>query len=132
MLTRVGSPLSPETEALVRRLIACALEVHSELGPGYLESVYRKAMIVELQWRGIAFETEHRVQIVYKGQPIHGHRVDLVVERQVVVELKSVDRLHPVHIAQVASYLRALKLRVGLVMNFNAEHLRGSIRRVVL
>ncbi len=132
MLHRVVSPLPQETEDLLHRIIGCALEVHTRLGAGYVEAVYEKAMCVELRHQGLAFSTEHFVEIKYRDEVIHGHRVDLVVEGQVILELKSVQRLDAIHSAQLVSYLRALNVKVGLLINFNTDHLRGSIRRVVL
>jgi GxxExxY protein len=88
-------------------------------------------MRVELAHQELSFKSEHVVDIRYKGEIIHGHRIDLIVENAVVVELTAVARFDPVHQRQVASYPRATGLRVGLLINFNSEHLRGSIRRVV-
>jgi GxxExxY protein len=102
------------------------------LGAGYVEPVYRKAMCIELRHHGLAFSTEHIVHIKYRDETIHGHRIDLLVEGLVVVELKAIERFDPVHRAQVVSYLKALKLRIGLLMNFNTDHLKGSIKRVIL
>ena len=132
MIHRAVSPLSDQIEDLLHRIIGCALEVHTRLGGGYLEAVYHKAMCMELRHQGLAFATEHCVEIEYRGELIHAQRIDLVVENQVILELKSVDRLHPVHQGQLVSYLRALKLRAGFLINFNTDHLRGSIRRVVI
>ena len=132
MLTYAVSPLPTEMEDLVHRIIGCALTVHSTLGAGFVESVYQKAMCIELRHQGLAFSTQHTVQIHYRGEIIHGHRVDLLVEGLVVVELKAVERLDYVHRAQVISYLKALNLHIGLLMNFNTDHLRGSIKRVIL
>jgi GxxExxY protein len=132
MLTRAMSPLPLETEDLIYRVIGCALTVHTTLGAGYVEAVYRKAMCIELRHHGLGYSTEQTVQIEYRGEAIHGHRVDLLVENLVIVELKAVERLDLIHRAQLVSYLRALRLRVGLLMNFNTDHLKGSIKRVVL
>jgi GxxExxY protein len=132
MLTYAKSPLPAATEDVMHRVIACALSVHTTLGPGYIEAVYRKAMCIELGYQGMVFDTEHAVQIEYRGQVIHGHRLDLVVEKVVAVELKAVERLDVHHRAQVVSYLKATRLRAGLLINFNTDHLRGSIRRVVV
>lgn len=132
MLTHALSPLPAELEDLVHRIIGCALQVHTTLGPGYVELVYRKAMCIELRHQGLNFQTERAVQIQYRGETIHGHRLDLLVEGLVVVELKAVERLDLVHKAQVVSYLRAMNLAVGLIINFNTDHLKGSIRRVVV
>ena len=116
----------------MRRTISCALEVHKALGPGYLEPVYHKAMRIELGHQGLSFKSEHVVTITYRDQILHGHRIDLIVEDVVIVELKSVARLEPIHTSQLVSYLRATKLRAGLLVNFNSEWLKGSFRRVVV
>lgn len=131
MLTRAESPLPDALEEVVYRVIGCALSVHKEIGPGYVEPVYHKAMVVELAHQGLAVQTEHRVEIKYRGQVVHVHRIDLLVEGQVIVELKAVARLEPVHQSQVVSYLAATGLRVGLLINFNTPVLKGSIRRIV-
>ena len=132
MLTRVASSLTPEVEEIVHRTIGCALEVHKSLGAGYLESIYHKALRVELKHQGLSYQTERLVTIAYRGQMLHGHRIDLIVENHVVVEVKAVERLERVDKHQVVSYLRATKLRVGLLINFNTDWLRGGIRRIVL
>jgi hypothetical protein len=124
--------LAAEVEDVLRRTIGCALEVHKTLGPGYLESVYHKAMRIELKHQGLAFKSEHLVNITYRNEVLHGHRIDLVVEDGVIVELKSVARLEPIHTSQLVSYLRAATLRAGLLINFNSEWLRGSFKRVVV
>ena len=106
--------------------------MHRELGPGYLESFYRKAMCLELRARGIAFETEVGIDVRYRGTSIGSHRVDLIVQGLVVVELKSVEAIDPVHRKQVVSYLKATKLRLGLLINFDVELLKHGLKRVVL
>jgi GxxExxY protein len=129
---RVPSPLSLETEALVTRVIGCAMAVHRELGPGLLEGVYRRAMSVELRAQGIPFETEKAVAVRYRGVAVPGQRIDLIVDNQVIVELKAVKEFDPVHVAQLLSYLRTTGLRVGLLINFHKRLLRYGLRRVVL
>jgi GxxExxY protein len=116
----------------VHRVIGCAITVHGTLGPGYVEAVYRKAMCIELRHQGLCFTNEHAVHVEYRGEIIHGHRIDLLVEGLVVVELKAIERLDQVHRAPVISYLKALRLQVGLLMNFNGDYLKGNIKRVVL
>src|SRR5262245_10899583 len=111
MLNRISSHLPQETEDTLTKCIEAALEVHTRLGGGYVEAVYHKAMCIELRHRGISFEAEHSVQIKYRDELIHAHRIDLVVDRRVVLELKSVDRLHPIHHGQLASCLRALNIQ---------------------
>ncbi len=132
MLTHAISPLPDAVEDVIHRVIDCGLSVHTALGAGYVEPVYHKAMKIELRHQGLSYETEHVVQIRYRDEIIHGHRVDLVVENVVVVELKAIERLEAIHRAQLVSYLRAMRLRAGLLINFNTDHLKGSIRRVVV
>jgi GxxExxY protein len=117
-------------EDVIRRTIGCAIDIHREVGPGYLEAVYHRAMCIALSLRHLRFSTEHHVEVVYRGRRVGFQRLDLVVEGLVAVELKSVERLDFVHKAQLLSYLRAAKLPAGLLFNFNATPL--TIRRVVL
>jgi len=131
-LTRVRSPLPPDTEALVRSTIGCLLEVHRELGPGLSELAYTAATCVELDAAGVRYERKKPLPVLYRGRVICHHRVDILVADALVVEVKSVERLHPVHLAQTVSYLRLTGARVGLVVNFNVPVLREGIRRVVL
>lgn len=132
MLTRTRSTLSPELDALTHRIIGCALAVHTELGAGFLEPVYQKSLKVELHAQGLAFASEHPVHVRYRDQVIRGHRVDLIVENAVIVEIKAIKRFEDIHTSQLVSYLRATGLKVGLLVNFNTEHLRSGLRRVVL
>ncbi len=118
--------------ALTERIIGCAIEVHRQLGPGLLESSYEEALCVELADAGLRFQRQLAVPLFYKGRPIAEHRLDLVVEGQVVVEIKSVERLEPVFLAQVLTYLRASSCRLGLLVNFNVPVLKGGIKRVAL
>ncbi|MFZ1932908.1 MAG: GxxExxY protein [Thermoguttaceae bacterium] len=94
---------------LIHRAIGCMIEVHKQLGPGFLESVYRRAIAVELQEQGIPFETEKKVELRYKKKRVGVHRLDLLVADELVVELKTVDDLHKKHYAQVRSYLKAVR-----------------------
>lgn len=132
MLTRTHGVLTPEVEEIVHKTIGCALEVHKALGAGYLEAVYHKGLRAELRHQGLQFKSEHLVNITYRGEVLHGHRIDLIVENAVVVEVKAVDRLDRIHSSQVVSYLKATNLKVGLLINFNTDWLRGGIRRIVL
>jgi GxxExxY protein len=127
----VPSPLSPETEQLVFDIIGAALRVHSRLGPGLLESIYRDALVVELEALGLSCEPERSAETKYRGRRLRRHRMDLVVASVVIVECKAVTCFAPVHSAQLVSYLRASGLRVGLLLNFNDAHLRDGIRRHV-
>jgi GxxExxY protein len=131
-LMRVTSTLPPTLEDLIERTIGCCLTVHRELGPGMAEQVYARACAIELRENGIACQREKPVPIRYRGQHICTQRIDLLVDGLVVLEVKSVERIHPVHVAQAVAYLRATNLRAGLVINFNVVLLRDGIRRVVL
>ena len=129
---RVSSPLSIEAERAMYQTIGCALAVHRELGPGFLESIYRKAMYLELDAGCMRYERERPVRVSYRGVDIPGQRVDLIIEGLIVVELKSVVRLADVHRAQLISYLRTTGLRGGLLINFAERRLKDGIKRVVL
>jgi GxxExxY protein len=112
------------------RVIEAAIAVHKELGPGFLESIYESAMKTALRHRGIAYEVQKEVTVFFEGEEAGVHRLDLVVEGRIVVELKAVKALEDVHFAQVKSYLKATGLHVGLLLNFNAPTL--VIKRIVL
>ena len=131
-LTRVSSNLSEELESLIRRTIGCCLTVHRALGPGMSEGVYSRACRMELEACRMSCEAEKAVTIRYRGSLICTQRIDLLVEGQLIVEVKSVERMHPVHVAQAVSYLRAAGLRAALIVNFNVAILKQGIRRVVL
>ena len=122
----------PELDLLAHRVVDAAVEVHRHLGPGYLESVHGAALAVELRLRGIPFKVEHTFEIRYKGEVMGEGRVDFLVGDRLVVELKSVDRLAPVHKAQVISYLKALGAQLALLINFNERLLKEGIQRIVL
>jgi len=129
---RVGhDPIDPRLNELTSQIIGAAIEVHRSLGPGHLESVYLRAMCIELRFRGIAFEHEHPYSIFYRDEPVGEGRFDLIVERLIVVELKAVERLAPIHSAQVRSYLVAAKIRLGLLINFNVLRLKDGLERII-
>jgi len=114
-------------------LISCALRVHSELGPGLLESVYEACLVHELKKAGIRAERQVIVPITYDGLTFEeGFKVDILVSGRIVAELKSVDKLLPIHSAQLLTYLKLTGLRVGYLLNFNVVHMReGGIKRMV-
>ena len=128
---RIWSPLPADLEALVNRTICALLAVHRELGSGMSESIYAAAVRIELKACGIAFESEKRVPVRYRNNLLGHHQLDLVVDSRLVVEIKSVDAIHPVHIAQLVSYLRVTGCRVGLLANFNVPILAKGLRRVI-
>lgn len=113
-------------------IVGSAMKVHSRLGPGLLESAYQACLAYELRNRGFEVATEVALPVVYEGQKLEvGYRIDLVVEGRVVVEVKSVEAIHPIHEAQLLSYMRLSGIRVGLLINFNVLRLRNGIKRMV-
>lgn len=117
---------------LTEQVIGAAIEVHRGLGPGLLESISEECMAVELGLRGVAFERQRPVALRYKGHAVGADlRLDLVVGQKVVVELKTVEKLLPVHEAQLLTYLKLTDLRVGLLVNFNVAVLKDGLRRIV-
>jgi GxxExxY protein len=115
-------------DELTDKIIFCIITVHQTLGPGFLESIYRKALLLELRKRGVSAEVERAVPIYYDGQEIGRHRLDFLVENQIIVEIKMVENLSRAHYAQVRSYLRATSLSLALLVNFADE--RADFRRV--
>ncbi|MGI6354545.1 MAG: GxxExxY protein [Lentisphaerae bacterium] len=122
---------SKEIDDLANAVIGAAIEVHRTLGPGYLESVYEEALAVELSLRKIPFEKQKPIGVEYKGHLIGEGRLDLLISNSLIVELKTVDALAPIHTAQVMSYLKALRLPLGLLINFNVPLLKQGIKRVI-
>ena len=120
-----------DVDELARRVIGAAIEVHRHLGPGFLESVYEEALCVELELREIPFERQRPIGVDYKGHSVGQGRLDLLVGDRLLIELKAVDRLAPIHNAQVMSYLKATKLHLGLLINFNVPLLKDGIRRII-
>ena len=112
-------------------VIGCAIAVHRELGPGLLESAYERCLAFELSKAGIPFAAQIEIPIAYKGQTIErGYRADLIVDGKVLVELKSVEQIQPVHIAQVLTYLKLANLGTALLINFNVQLLKNGIKRL--
>jgi GxxExxY protein len=117
--------------SLSELVIGACIEVHRELGPGLLESIYEAALCEELDRRGLAFERQKSFGLAYKGKDLdQGYRVDLIVDSSLLVEIKAVESLLPVHAAQVVSYLRLTGLDAGLLVNFNQLLLRDGLRRL--
>ena len=121
-----------EINKVTEAIIGAAIEVHRQLGPGFLESTYHRALEIELELREIPFVSEASVELDYKGRTIGEGRMDIVAASQVILELKAVEKLAPIHKAQVISYLKASGYTVGLLINFNTEVLRDGIQRIVL
>jgi GxxExxY protein len=122
-----------ELNNLTREIIGAAIEVHKQLGPGMLESAYEECLSYELTCRCLSVERQKPVPVVYKEVRLEcGYRIDMLVNDTVVIELKSVDALAPVHVAQILTYMRFANKSVGLLMNFNVTVLKSGIRRYVL
>lgn len=120
-------------EPVSRQVIGAAIQVHRHLGPGLLESAYQRCMAVELTHLGLPFEQQVPLPLDYRGHQIDvAYRLDLVVAGHVIVELKSVSEIAPIHRAQLLTYLRLTGMRVGLLLNFNAPTLREGLTRIVL
>ncbi|WP_237051461.1 GxxExxY protein [Magnetospirillum sp. ME-1] len=122
-----------EFDAASRRVIGLAIEVHRALGPGLLESAYEQCLAHELELNEIPFKRQVPVPVVYKGMKLDcAYRLDLVVADALVLEIKAVEKLLPVHGAQLLTYLKLTGIRAGLLLNFNSEVLRDGMKRVVL
>jgi len=122
-----------ELNQLSSHIIKAAINVHRELGPGLLESVYQSCMVIELNSMDIQVESEVSLPIIYRGQRVHeeGFRLDLLVEDRVIVELKSVDKVQDIHKKQLLTYLRLAKKPLGLLINFNEALLKDGITRII-
>ena len=123
----------PSNDKLTERIIRAAIEVHRNLGPGLLESTYSEGLSWELQQAGLAFARQLQIPVMYKGQKLPGvYRIDFVIEERVVVEIKAVEKLAPVHEAQLLTYLSHTGISIGLLLNFNAATLKDGLRRMGL
>jgi GxxExxY protein len=125
--------MAKDLNSITEAIIAAAMAVHKALGPGLLESAYETCLAFELAERELAVEQQKAMPVTYRGVKLDcGYRLDLLVEGQVIVELKAVDKLQPIHEAQLLSYLKLSGCQVGLLINFNVKVLRYGIRRLVL
>lgn len=130
---KADSNISIETEALAKEVIGAAIEVHKEVGPGLLESAYEECLSHELSLRGLPHQCQVPVTITYKGLQIEkAYRTDILVDNKLVIELKAVDELLPVHTAQILTYLRFQQHRLGLLINFRSNTLKEGLKRIVL
>jgi GxxExxY protein len=118
--------------AITERIIKCAIEVHRQLGPGLLESVYEEALTIECELDGLQVARQVKIPVQYKGRAIGEYRLDLLIENLVIVEIKSVERYDPVFEAQILTYLKITGKRVGLLINFNSRLVKDGIRRFIL
>jgi len=122
-----------EFDELSNRVIGCAIEVHRELGPGLLESTYEQCFAHELKLEGIKFQLQHPQPVQYKGIRIDcGYRLDILVENDLIIELKSVEKIKGIHEAQLLTYMKLSGAKIGLLMNFNVTKLKDGIKRFVL
>jgi GxxExxY protein len=119
-------------DQLTEKIIAAAVEVHKTLGPGLLESIYEEALCIELGLMGVSFQRQMAVEVMYKGHAIQGQRLDLLVENEVVVEVKSLRTLPEVATAQLLSYLKATGLKRGLLLNFGERQMVSGVKRISL
>ena len=120
-------------DPLTNKIIGCAIEVHRELGPGLLESIYQQCLAHEMSLNGLQFKQEHPLPVHYKGiQLDSGYRIDLLVEDEVIVELKCVEKILTIHQAQILTYMKLAKASTGLLINFNVELLKNGLKRFKL
>lgn len=121
-----------ELNEITEKVIGCAIKVHRALGPGLLESTYEVCLAHELVKEGLKVKTQVALPVVYDGLRLDaGYRIDMLVEDAVIVELKSIESLHPIHEAQVISYLKLSGKKIGLLINFNVKLLKGGIKRLI-
>jgi GxxExxY protein len=121
-----------EFEELTERIIKCAMEVHTALGPGLLENTYKECLFYKLCKSGLCAEKEKLLPVIFEEIKLEcGYRIDLLVENKIVVELKSVKAIEDIHLAQILTYMRLGKFKVGLILNFNVLSLKDGIKRVV-
>lgn len=118
---------------LSNRIIGCAIEVHKHLGPGLLESAYQQCLAHELHLNSIPYQAEVPLPVEYKGSKLDcGYRMDIVVDNSIILELKSVESIHPIHEAQILSYMKLAKLKQGFLINFNVQLLKKGLKSFVL
>lgn len=123
----------PHDNTLTHRIIGLAMKVHTQLGPGLLESAYERCLCHELEKTGIPYQRQIAMPLVYDGIELDcGYRADLLIATEVIIEIKSVDQIQPLHEAQLLTYLRNSPCRIGLLINFNTQSLKDGIRRRVL
>jgi GxxExxY protein len=128
-----SDPIPPQLNTLSRAVVVAAIKVHSQLGPGLLESAYKECLYYELLKEGYRVIKEKEVPLVYGNVKLEiGCRIDLFVENSLIVEIKAVERLNDVHLAQVLTYLRLSGCRLGLLLNFNVLRLKDGIKRLIL
>lgn len=122
-----------EFDELSKKVIGCAIEVHRVLGPGLLESTYEQCMAYELQQAGISFKIQHPLPVEYKGTRLEcGYRVDMLIHDKLILELKSVEDIKAIHEAQLLTYMKLSRVKIGLLINFNVRLLKSGVKRFIL
>lgn len=130
---RVFEPIPPDVEKVGKAILDAAFKVHTALGPGLLESVYETTVAYEIRKGGLLVETQVAMPIIYDNTKLEsGLRLDMLVEKCVIVELKSVEKMNPIYEAQLMTYLRLSKVRLGFIINFNVPRLKDGIKRMVV
>lgn len=128
-----GENTSAEIERVAKEIVDAAFKIHSKIGPELLESAYRALMVYELEKRGLSVRKEVELPVIYEDVRLDvGYRIDLLVNDCVIVELKTVEKIHPVHEAQVLTYLKLANIRLGLLINFYTKLIKDGIKRIVL
>ena len=121
-----------EREIIFKRILDCCFRVHSRLGPGLLESAYERSLEYELSSNGLYVERQKALPLIYQGLHMEmGYRIDLLVEQKIIVEIKSVEALNEIHLAQILTYMKLSECKLGLLVNFNVCRLKEGIRRVI-
>ncbi len=124
---------TPKQEAVLKSVLDSCFTVHTQLGPGLLESAYEQCLAHELNKKGHEVSIQHPMPLIYDDIKLNvGYRIDLFVDRTTIVELKAVDALAPIHMAQILTYMKLAEVKLGLLVNFNVKHLKNGIKRVVL
>lgn len=126
------SPKEYPLEDITREIISCCIEVHSVLGPGLLESIYEEALAHEFELRKIKYKRQKSINLKYKGKEIGQHRIDFLIEDEVILEIKAVEGISKIFEAQLLSYLKGMGKRIGLLINFNVLRLKEGIKRLIL
>ncbi|MEA1947676.1 MAG: GxxExxY protein [Thermodesulfobacteriota bacterium] len=122
-----------EFDELSNKVIGCAIEVHRNLGPGLLESTYEQCLAHELKIEGMPFKLQYPLPVEYKGIKLDcGYRIDLLVANSLIVELKNIENVLPIHQAQLLTYMKLSGIKIGLLMNFNVKYMKNGIKRMVL
>ncbi len=131
-MATVPQEITPRINHITHKIVTAAMKVHTVLGPGLLESAYHACVLHELRKQGLRVASQVGLPVIYKGEKIDlGYRIDLIVENSVIVEIKCVEAINPVHQAQLLSYMRLSGIGVGLLINFYVAHLRDGIKRMV-